>query len=116
MKTNNFSLNILSPYQAMKEITANNAITKIDSLLFKAASRFASQDHSELLKGEVIIDKQSSAIIYKSCGQIIECPAVAFQLLFVIAENNFYYFDGSSWLRIQTHQTQTDAAPKCTDA
>src|SRR4051812_42530242 len=104
MKSDIFLLDILSPYQAMKEVTVNNSLSKIENLLFKAASAFVEIDYTPQ-NGEIVIDKRDGSVLYCANGEVMRCRPQKYQLLFVVASAGFFCFDGVTWVSTNSYNS-----------
>lgn len=97
MKTQVLSLDIISPFQELKEVTINSNFNVIDALMFKAVSCFVESD-DEVQEGELAIRISDQLLVHKCNGLLRIIQPSKGHYCYLISEGRIVHFDGVLWV------------------
>lgn len=105
MKTRGYDLDMLTPNNSNKDYTYNENITKIDCLMDMSALDFVDSVPSSFPAGSKYIitnGEKQNQICYKTNDQKppLFLKPLPGKVLFVLAQECFYRFDGENWKEI----------------
>lgn len=111
MKTNNFSINLMVPGQAEKDIVFNESILLIDQFLSNSVNGFTKNIPESLKVGEKFIitdgDRKNQVCFLSHESKEIEfLKAKDNTIVFVKEQKCFFLFDTDSWIKINIGSSQ----------
>lgn len=114
MKTNNFSINLMVPGQAEKDVVFNESILLIDQFLSNSVNGFTRDIPESLKVGEKLIitdGKRKNQVCFLShdSKEIEFLKAKDNTIIFVKEQKCFFLFDTDSWVKINIDSGQIPA-------